>query len=88
MAYSLVENTLNLGRVITHHRGISCHGVLEDCNLLNKDFHDQSVVTFKKYYAIESDPHIAYEAKYQHMMEWAKASQYLLVSKSGWRLII
>lgn len=73
--------------MMIRHRGISCHGVLEDCHLLHKEFHEQSVATFQKYYPIEMDPHIAYEAKYQYMMEWAKMSQNLLVHKSGKKIM-
>jgi cytosolic 5'-nucleotidase 3 len=69
--------------VYSKHRGISCHGVLEDCNLFSKEFHEEAIATFKKYYPIEADPHISYESKFQHMIEWVNASHHTLLHKAG-----
>jgi cytosolic 5'-nucleotidase 3 len=63
-------------------RGISCHAVLEDCHLFSQEYQDQSVAIFQKYYPLEMDPHIAYEKKFQYMMEWTKEIHNSLQTKA------
>lgn len=64
--------------LIDGKRGASCHKVIEDCGLLDHDYHVQAQALQQKYYPLEVDPNLNLEEKTAYMIEWVDKAHVLL----------
>jgi len=58
----------------------SCHGILDNSNLMSDAFREASAILFKKYYPIEIDHSLTVEEKIPYMEEWYEKSHKVLAS--------
>ena len=69
-------------------RGASCHKVIEDCGLLNEDYHHKAQAVQLKYYPLEVDPSLDADTRLKYMIEWVVVAHKLLVDSGLTKHII
>lgn len=65
----------------SNKRGLSCHGVLESCNVLSEEFTSRCSAISQKYYPMEIDETISIEDKIPLMEEWYQSAHNLLLEE-------
>ena len=61
--------------------GVSCHGVVESCQELSRDYREATKVLFEKYYPIETSATMTREEKIPLMTEWYTRAHELLLKE-------
>lgn len=56
-----------------------CYRVIEECDLLDRSYHDKVKALQQKYYPLEINPAIPFDEKYKYMVDWWKQANEALV---------
>ncbi|CAN0256421.1 unnamed protein product, partial [Discosporangium mesarthrocarpum] len=61
-------------------RGVSCHGVIEECDLLSSEYHVQATALKEHYYPFEVDPTLSHAQRVELMVEWVSRAHMVMLS--------
>lgn len=75
------DRTLTLDRLPSGERCMSCHGIVESCAVLSKEYKAATTALFRKFYPIEVSPHIPRAEKIPLMQRWYAENHKLLQSE-------